>query len=101
MTRQKIGLTMLKQAVLDLINNGATTWANITGKPSTFPPETHTHDYVTGITNKPTTFPPAPHTHTIEEIAELDTELNKIPTYKIYVQSATPTSPNAGDVWIW
>lgn len=29
------------------------TWADVTGKPSLFPPTSHTHDYNTDITNKP------------------------------------------------
>lgn len=31
-------------------------WENIVGKPSTYPPSSHTHAW-SGITNKPTAFP--------------------------------------------
>lgn len=32
-------------------------WGEITGKPATYPPSTHTHDFTTGITGKPTYYP--------------------------------------------
>lgn len=38
-------------------------WTDITGKPATFPPSAHTQDWST-ITGKPTTFAPSAHTHT-------------------------------------
>lgn len=37
-------------------------WADITGKPTTFPPSAHTQAWST-ITGVPTTFPPETHTH--------------------------------------
>jgi len=55
---------------------GSTAWADITGKPSTFPPDTHTHpvseiqDFVSSVqslltwssvTGKPSTFTPSAH----------------------------------------
>ncbi|WJN62723.1 minor tail protein [Streptomyces phage phiScoe15] len=42
-------------------------WASLSNKPSTFPPDSHTHDYTT-LTNKPTTFPPSSHTHDWSQI---------------------------------
>ncbi|WP_397402730.1 hypothetical protein [Phenylobacterium sp.] len=33
---------------------GSNLWADIIGKPSTYPPSAHTHDWTTGITGKPT-----------------------------------------------
>ncbi|WJN62956.1 minor tail protein [Streptomyces phage phiScoe25] len=42
-------------------------WASLSNKPSTFPPDSHTHDYTT-LTNKPTSFPPSSHTHDWSQI---------------------------------
>ncbi|MFD7259312.1 tail fiber domain-containing protein [Streptomyces sp. NPDC059874] len=46
------------------------TWSTITGKPTTFPPSTHTHQAPTwgDVTGKPTTFNPAPHFTSWDEI---------------------------------
>ena len=47
----------------------ACAWEDITGKPATYPPETHTHaQYLESvawsiITGKPETYPPETHTH--------------------------------------
>ena len=47
----------------------ACAWEDITGKPATYPPETHTHaQYLESvawsiITGKPATYPPETHTH--------------------------------------
>jgi len=38
-------------------------WSEITGKPTEFPPEDHTHPW-DEVTNKPSSFPPASHTLT-------------------------------------
>lgn len=43
------------------------TWSNITGKPSTFPPDAHTHAYA-DLTGKPSTFAPSAHTHAWSDI---------------------------------
>lgn len=37
-------------------------WAEITGKPSTFPPSSHSHSW-SEVTGKPSTFAPSTHTH--------------------------------------
>ena len=84
-------------------------WANITGKPSTFSPSSHTHttsqitNFPTSmpasdvyswakastkpsyswseITSKPSTFTPTSHTHTIANITNLQSTLDgKVPT---------------------
>ncbi|WLW38574.1 tail protein [Streptomyces phage Verabelle] len=39
----------------------AVDWSNLSNKPGTFPPDSHSHDW-NSITSKPTTFPPAAHT---------------------------------------
>lgn len=71
-------------------------WTDITGKPSSFTPSSHTHvisqitdiknasvNYATtagavpwsGITGKPSSFPPSSHTHTASQITGLPTRL--------------------------
>ncbi|WP_245850058.1 phage tail repeat domain-containing protein [Shouchella clausii] len=72
------------------------TWADVTGKPSTFPPSAHTHtiaqvdDLQTeldsklesvawgDVGNKPSTFPPAPHTHAIADVTGLQAALDDL-----------------------
>jgi hypothetical protein len=70
---------------------GSTAWGDVTDKPTTFPPDTHTHAQsdVTGltdalagkastthshawndITSKPTTFPPSTHSHAYADITD-------------------------------
>lgn len=46
---------------------GSVDWSEITGKPSTFTPATHTHLW-TDITDKPSTFAPSAHSHSWSEI---------------------------------
>jgi hypothetical protein len=51
--------------------NWVPAWTDVTGKPSTYPPSTHTHPYRpdtwvpawTDVTGKPSTYPPSTHTH--------------------------------------
>src|SRR5699024_5256061 len=52
-------------------------WGNIEGKPSTFPPASHSHAWST-ITGKPTTFTPTAHTHAQEEIDGLVAKLEAL-----------------------
>jgi len=69
------------------------TWQSVTGKPTEFPPEAHTHtasditDFASAVvavsppvdwsslTGKPTTFAPSAHTHLKSEITGLDADL--------------------------
>lgn len=51
------------QQALAAGGGGSVDWASITGKPATFTPSPHTHDYATEITGKPATFAPSPHSH--------------------------------------
>ena len=51
------------------------TWADVTGKPTTFAPETHSHAWE-DITGKPTTFAPSEHTHTIANVTGLQAKLD-------------------------
>jgi hypothetical protein len=50
--------------------SGSLAWADITGKPTTFPPATHSHTW-DSVTSKPTTFPPASHTHAQADVTGL------------------------------
>ncbi|MET0100056.1 MAG: hypothetical protein ABWU11_25690, partial [Arthrospira platensis] len=66
------------QAVIDsntnLVKLTQLTWNNITNKPGTFPPSTHSHSW-TEITSKPSTFTPSEHTHTIANVTGLQSTL--------------------------
>lgn len=53
-------------------HGGASTWSEITGKPTAFPPSTHTHAW-SEITGKPTTFTPSAHTHLWADITDKPT----------------------------
>lgn len=94
-------------------------WSNVTGKPTTFAPATHTHAWadVTGkpatfaptigatattakagnyvptyaeITGKPTTFAPAAHTHTIANVTGLQDLLDDLETRLAALETPTP-----------
>jgi hypothetical protein len=66
-------------------------WANLSGKPATFPPSTHTHQWA-DITDAPSSLPPAAHTHDWSQVTNKPTsfvptahehnwsELNGVPT---------------------
>lgn len=43
---------------------GSVSWGDVQGKPSTFPPDSHSHAYG-DITGKPATFPPETHSHSV------------------------------------
>jgi len=51
---------------------GDVAWTEVTGKPTTFTPSTHTHLWA-DITDKPTTFAPSSHTHPWSEITDKPT----------------------------
>jgi hypothetical protein len=50
-------------------------WADVTDKPTTFAPSSHSHSW-TEITSKPTTFAPSAHTHAISEVTGLQGALD-------------------------
>ena len=56
---------------------GASTWDEITGKPTEFPPEAHNQDWST-ITNTPSKYPPEDHTHSQSEVDGLELRLDAI-----------------------
>lgn len=43
------------------------TWDDVQGKPSAFPPASHSHSW-SSITSKPSTFPPSSHSHSWDSI---------------------------------
>lgn len=55
------GAPVLRDAAT-LGGGGVSSWNDLTDKPATFPPATHTHLWV-DITDKPATFAPSAHTH--------------------------------------
>lgn len=60
-------------------------WANVTGKPSTFPPSSHSHSWGE-ITGKPSTFTPSSHTHSASDLPSASTSAKGV------VQLTTSTS---------
>lgn len=44
-------------------DGGSADWDSITGKPATYPPSAHQHDFTNDITGKPATYPPSTHNH--------------------------------------
>lgn len=73
-------------------------WANLTGKPATFPPSAHTHVWAnitdppstatrwpdwTEVTAKPATFPPSTHTHAAADITSGTLAVARIPALPI------------------
>lgn len=102
----------VKQAVTKLAP--APTWSTITGKPTTFPPDSHDHTWAS-ITGKPTTFSPATHSHTSRSEVGISTGtgafpgnsttktvthgLGTTPSFVEVVPSVT-TGGNLGEVYI-
>lgn len=57
----------LAAALEDAGGSTSLAWADITDKPSSFPPSAHTHDWA-DVTGKPTTFAPSAHKHPVADI---------------------------------
>lgn len=57
------------------VNPTDLTWDNLSNKPSTFTPSTHSHSWGT-IADKPTTFTPSAHTHTIANVTGLQSAID-------------------------
>lgn len=64
-------------------------WSEITGKPTTFTPSTHTHAWA-DITGKPTTFTPSTHTHTVSQVSDFPSQTNN--TGKLLTTNGTTLS---------
>ena len=52
---------------------GASSWNDLTDKPTEFPPEAHNQDWST-ITNTPSEYPPSAHDHAWDQITGKPTE---------------------------
>jgi hypothetical protein len=73
---------------------GSTAWADITGKPATFPPTVPIA--WTDISGKPATFAPSAHSHPQSEVTNLVTDLaGKAPTIHTHAQSDITGLPAA------
>lgn len=107
---------MLRWPGYGLASLTSVAWGNVSGKPSTFPPSSHSHviadvtglqsaldgkqaagSYVTtanftwaNLSGKPTTFAPSAHTHAISEITGLQTALDA----KLSAIVVTPSTPS-------
>lgn len=65
-------------------------WSEVTSKPTVFPPETHSHGW-DQVSGKPTVFPPAAHEHSIGEVSGLQDALDgKAPVEIEYESSSGP-----------
>ncbi|MFJ6483135.1 tail fiber domain-containing protein [Streptomyces sp. NPDC091682] len=77
-------------------------WANLSGKPATFAPSTHTHTW-SQISDRPSTLPPAAHTHDWSQVTGQPTSF--VPTAHGHAWadiSGTPsTYPPAGHAHNW
>ena len=89
-------------------------FSEVTGKPTTYPPDSHTHPYRPDtwvpawgdVTGKPASFPSATHDHPISEVTGLQAALDaKESTVaadrkrKITISSAAPSGGADGDIW--
>ena len=83
------------------------TWNDITGKPSTFPPSSHTQDWST-ITGKPSSFTPSTHTHDERYYteAEIDTKFKNFSLVAVPIggvlamyNNTNPAELYAGTTW--
>ena len=88
---------------------GPVSWGDVQGKPSTFPPDAHSHTYAS-ITSKPSTFPPDAHGHAQSDVTGLTAALAepaRVFTWNgsAYVLDSTvdiyigPSDPGSG-LWI-
>lgn len=89
-----IKLGEIIQTLQEAEGGGGVTWNTLAGKPSEFPPSSHTHGIADidelqsvldskiesvawgDVSGKPSTFPPASHTHTIADVNGLQAELS-------------------------
>jgi len=52
-------------------------WSEVTSKPTTFPPDAHSHAW-SEVSGKPTTFPPSTHSHTVGDVTGLDEQVRDV-----------------------
>lgn len=67
----KVGnnLSIDENGVLSSQAGGVSSWEELTGKPTSFPPNVHTHSW-SSITDKPITFPSSSHSHSWASITD-------------------------------
>lgn len=71
------------------------TWADITGKPSTYPAAPHAHAFA-DLTATPASFPPAPHAH---DAADLNTGTVNIARLPVGTASGTVAAGSHSHSW--
>ena len=70
----------------DIIGLPATpTWSTLSGKPTTFPPEAHSHTF-DSIMERPTAYPPSTHQHAVADIMDMP-----VISRPVDIQTFTPT----------
>ena len=74
---------------------GPVDWADITGKPTVFPPDAHTHVWA-DITDKPTTFTPSTHTHPLSQLTQSGATAGQVATWNSTSSAWVPADPTAG-----
>lgn len=88
-------VTDLSNASVNYANSAgsanAVAWSNVSGKPSTFTPASHTQGWST-ITGKPSTYTPASHTH--DDRYYTESEVNNL------VNARVPSSRIKSHVWV-
>lgn len=104
-------LGKLVSAILAGDLGGVTDWDDLTGKPSVFPPASHSHSWGS-ITSKPTEFPPESHTHTkgevglgqVDNTADVDKPVSTAQQAaidaKIELVTEFPSSPTSGVLYL-
>lgn len=82
---------------------GAVVYVDATGKVRSQPATSVAWD---GITGKPTVFPPDVHTHTVSQISDLTTngnaaKVNGVKISSTLTSAVPPASPTVGDLWFF
>ena len=88
--------TSLSYTVGDSSGVGTVEWTSVTGKPTEFPPEAHTHA-ISDVTNLQTELngkAASAHTHVMDDITDLE-----FPPTTVLSDTA-PVSPVAGTRWV-
>lgn len=80
-----------KDAGWEIVDAGAADWADLTGKPSTFPPTVPIA--WTDVSGKPSTFPPSSHTHPQSEVTGLVADLALKATIASPTLTGDPKAP--------
>jgi hypothetical protein len=89
----------LQTQIDSLPSGGASTWDELSGKPTEFPPEAHTQGWDT-ITGTPSQYPPAAHTHEIDEVNGLQDALDNADLPSTHVGPDAPDPAVEGQLWL-